>query len=357
MSARLTSRLLAPVILLLSTGVSPVAAPQTTEPRELLYVGNNQGGTISVIEVPGYKLVGEFDALPGIADRPPGALADDLVGPASGDVLYVSRGQVRDVAAFSTATEKLLWRVPMGGVADHFTLSADGRLLFVSVENEDHVLVIDTAKRAAVGRFESGPGPHCIRLSPDGRRVYSGGITGDHITVADATTFTILKRLEFDEGVRPFDITADERKMYVQLSKLHGFQEFDLQADRITKTVHLPVPPGVTHQKAYPHTAHHGLSLTPDGRYLGVASTVASYFALLSVPDLELRFTVPVGEEPSWLIPSLDGQHFYVSARKGDTVSVISIADRREIARVKVGRYPQRMWTMRVPGRLGASAP
>ena len=123
MSARLTSRLLAPVILLLSTGVSPVAAPQTTGPRELLYVGNNQGGTISVIEVPGYKVIGEFDALPGIADRPPGAVADDLVGPASGDVLYMSRGQVRDVAAFSTATEKLLWRVPMGGVADHFTLS------------------------------------------------------------------------------------------------------------------------------------------------------------------------------------------------------------------------------------------
>ena len=107
MSARLTSRRLAPVILLLSTAVSPVAAPPITGPRELLYVGNNQGGT-----------------------------------------------------------------------------------------------------------------------------------------------FKILKRLEFAEGVRPFDITADERKMYVQLSKLHGFLEFDLQADRITKTVHLPVPPGVTHQKA-----------------------------------------------------------------------------------------------------------
>lgn len=349
MSLPLTSRLLALTCLPLSIGPSAVAAPQAGAPRELLYVGNNHGGTISVIEVPGYRVIGEFSAVPDLSERPPGGVADDLVGPASGDVLYVSRGPVRDVAAFSTATGKLLWRVPVGGVADHFTLSADGRYLFVSVESEDHVLVIDTANRAAVGRFESGPGPHCIRLSPDGRRVYSGGITGDHVTVADATSFTILKRFEFEEGVRPFDITADERKMYLQLSKLHGFLEFDLQAGRITKTIHLPVPPGVTHQKAYPHTAHHGLSLAPDGRHLGVASTVASYFALLSVPDLELRFTVPVGEEPSWVIPSLDGGHFYVSARKGESVSVVSIAERREIARVKVGRYPQRMWTMRVP--------
>jgi DNA-binding beta-propeller fold protein YncE len=348
MSTPALSFRLALAIVLLPPGAGFLAA-QTAPPQELLYVGNNQAGTVSVIEVPAYRVIGEFDALPDVADRPTLGATDDLVGPASGEVLYISRGPVRDVAAFSTATRKLLWKVPVGGVADHFTLSRDGRLLFVSVENEGHVLVIDTEKRGPVGRFESGPGPHCIRLSPDGRRVYSGGITGDNLTVADASTLKVLDHYEFDEGVRPFDITADGKTMYIQLSKLHGFLEFDLQAGRITRTIALPVPPGVTHQKAYPHTAHHGLSLTPDGRHLGVLSTVASYFALLSVPDLKVEFTVPVGTEPSWLIPSLDGRNFYASARKGDTVSVVSVADQKEIARIKVGRYPQRMWTMREP--------
>lgn len=320
---------------------------------ELLYVGNNHAGTISVIEVPGYKVLGDFNALPDIpvANRPAGAVVDDVVGSRKGDVLYVSRGIVRDVAAFSTESEQLLWRVPTSGVTDHFALSPDDRYLFVSVENEGHVLVIDTTRRAAVGRFESGPGPHGMRVSPDGKRIYNGCITGNQITIADATTFAVIRRIQFDEGVRPFDLTPDESRMYVQLSKLHGFVEVDLRTGRLAKTIHLPVPDGVSHQKEYPHTAHHGLALSPDGKHLGVASTMANYAAVLSVPALDLLATIPVGEHPSWVIPSLDGRHFYVSARRGNTVSVVSIEQRKEIARVKVGDYPQRMWTMRVPKR------
>lgn len=342
----------------LFTAAAPI--PQS-DGRELLYVGNNHGGTVSVIDVvthpggggapPLYKVIGEFSATPDIPNRPPGAVVDDVVGSPGGDVLYVSRGILRDVAAFSTATETLLWRVPTGGVADHFTLSADGRRLFVSVESEGHVLVINTETRKPVGTFESGPGPHGIRLSPDGKRVYTGCITGDQITVADTTTLQVIKRFQFDEGVRPFEITADEARMYAQISKLHGLVELDLKSGRVTKTIHLPVPDGVAHQKAYPHTAHHGIALSPDGKYLAVGATMASYAAILSVPALDLLATIPVGEQPSWVIPSLDGGHFYVSARLGNTVSVISVVGRKEIARVKVGKYPQRMWTMRVPKR------
>jgi YVTN family beta-propeller protein len=335
----------------LTAGAAAMAGP---DGRELLYVGNNRGGTISVIEVPAFKVVGEFDALPDLArsQRAPGSYVDDLVAPSSGEVLYVSRGDARDVAAFSTDRERLLWRVPTHGVADHFALSPDGRRLFVSVENEGRALVIDTAKREVIGQFENGPGPHGMRLSPDGSRVYNGCITGNQLTVADATTFQVLKRIQFDEGVRPFDITPDGRKMFLQLSKLHGFLELDLRSDRITKTVHLPVPEGVSHQQVYPHTAHHGLALTPDGRHLCVGSTVASYMAILSVPELDLLATIPVGKEPSWVIPSLDGRYCYVSARSENTVSVISIDERKEVARVRVGDYPQRMWTVRVPERV-----
>ena len=41
----------------------------------------------------------------------------------------------------------------------------------------------------------------------------------------------------------------------------------------------------------------------------------------------------------------------YASARVGNTVSIISIEDRKEIKRIPVGDYPQRMWTTRVTFR------
>ena len=74
--------------------------------------------------------------------------------------------------------------------------------------------------------------------------------------------------------------------------------------------------------------------------------TVADYVAILSVPELDLLVSVPVGSEPSWAITSLDGQFCFVSSRKSDTVSVISFDDGRELTRIKVGRYPQRMWAV-----------
>lgn len=320
----------------------------------LLYVGNNHDGTISVIAVPSFEVVGKFNAAPdieGLKAWPVTARVDDLVAPSSGKILYASRPITRDIAAFSTATEELLWRLPTPGQPDHFALSADGKRLFVSLYNEASVVVVDTRTRSIIGSFSTAPMPHGVLVSPSGRHVFSGAITGDQLAIADATTFDVLHRIEFENGVRPFDITADEKKAYIQISKLHGFVELDLETLRITKTIHLPNPDNVPHQKSYPHTAHHGLVLTPDDKHLCVAATVEGYLGILSVPELELLKTIPVGEEPSWVITSLDGKYCYVSARKSDTVSIISIAGRREVKRLPVGDYPQRMWTTRVPTR------
>jgi YVTN family beta-propeller protein len=234
---------------------------------------------------------------------------------------------------------------------DHFALSPDGRFLYVSIYSEAVAAVIDTETREITGRFATGPLPHGMRVSADGKRVFNGTLAADRLTIADARTFEILTTIEFDQGVRPFTFTRDGKKLYAQLSRFHGFIEVDLDSSRVTKSVYLPVPEGVTHQKRYPHTAHHGLELTPDERYLCAAATVADYVAIVSHPGLELLATIPVGKQPSWIITSLDGKHCHVSSRVGDTVSVISVEDRKEIKRIPVGDYPQRMWTVRVPSR------
>jgi YVTN family beta-propeller protein len=317
---------------------------------ELLYVANNHDGTVSVIAIPEFEVIGEIDVLPDQSLRGTGGstYADDIVLSPDGARMYISRGGFRDVAAFGLPDGELLWRVATDGVADHFALAPDGSTLFVSVYSEDRVHVIDAAEGVELARIASCSGPHGMRFSADGRRVYNGCMIGDALDVIDATSFEVTRRYSFLEGVRPFEISADESKAWVQLTRLHGFVELDLREGRVTKTVHLPVPPGVTAQQDFPHTAHHGLALNPDGTRLCAAGTVADYAALLSVPELDLLVTVPVGHEPSWAITSRDGRYCFVSSRKNDTVSVISFADGRELARIEVGKYPQRMWTVPV---------
>lgn len=315
---------------------------------ELLYVANNHDGTLSVIAIPEFKVVREIDVIPdqGVERAAGSTFADDVVVSPDGSRLYVSRGGLRDVAAFSVADGSLLWRLPTDGLADHFALSPDGSVLFVSVYSEDRVHVIDTAEGQELARIPSCSGPHGMRFSADGRRVYNGCMIGDALDVIDATTFEPTRRYNFLEGVRPFEINADETKAWVQLTRLHGLVEVDLEEGRVTKTIHLPVPAGVTAQADFPHTAHHGLALTPDGSRLCAAGTVADYVAVLSVPELDLVATTPIPGEPSWIVASLDGKYCYVSARKGNTVSVISARDGSELARIPVGDYPQRMWSV-----------
>ena len=315
---------------------------------ELLYVANNHDGSVSVIAIPEFEVIGEIDVMPDRSLREPGGSthADDVVLSSDGSRMYVSRGGHRDVVAFGLPDGDLLWRVETDGLADHFALSPDGSTLFVSVYSEDRVHVIDAAEGKELARIASCSGPHGMRFSADGNRIYNGCMIGDALEVIDAASFEVTRRYSFLEGVRPFEISADERKAWVQLTRLHGFVELDLLEGRVTKTIHLPVPPGVSAQQDFPHTAHHGLALNPDGSRLCVAGTVADYVALLSVPELDLLATVPVGSEPSWAITSLDGRFCFVSSRKSDTVSVISFDDGREFARIKVGTYPQRMWAV-----------
>ena len=351
-SGRSVSRRAVCLVVLLVSFV--ITSPASGQEQELLYVGDNHGGTVSVISVPKFELIGQFDGVPDLADRetwPVSKRVDDLVAPSSGEVLYISRPLTRDIAAFSTATEELLWRLPTPGQPDHFTLSADGKMLYVSLLNEASAIAIDVEKRAIVGRIPTAPQPHGIAVSPDGRRVYIGCLTGDQITIADAETFEVLRTIQFDNGVRPFVVTPDETKLYIQLSKLHGFLEFDLEADRISKIIPLPNPDDIPAQQAYPHTAHHGLALALDNRLLAAVATVEGYTAIVSVPNLDLLATIPTGTEPSWVIASLDGKYVYVSARKSNDVFIISLEDMRLVRRIPVGDYPQRMWTTKVPRR------
>ena len=58
-------------------------------------------------------------------------------------------------------------------------------------------------------------------------------------------------------------------------------------------------------------------------------------------------FVIAFTQDPT-IRAYLDGRFCFVSSRKSDTVSVISFDDGRELARIKVGTYPQRMWAVAI---------
>ena len=322
--------------------IAPV--PAAGRVQEYLYVANTLGGDISIVEIPAHRVVGTIPA--SVVGNDP----DDVISSRNGDVLYVSRLDTKDVIAVSTATEQVLWRADVGGVPNHLTLSRDERFLYVPLYDKGLLAVVDTKSHQVVARPEVGKGAHGTLLGPSGKSVYVGMMEANQVAVVDAVRHDVRRIIPLPEGVRPFQVSADETTLYAQLSKLHGFVVVSLKSGRVIRTVELPTLgqtlPTPTLEKSH-FVMNHGLRLAPDGKRLVANASLLGFVAIYSVPELELVSTIPVGREPNWVAFSRDGRFAYVSNRRDNTVSVISVADGKEAARVRVGEFPQRMTVAR----------
>ena len=362
-------------------GVAALAAPAAARP--VLFVGNVEDGTVSVVDAAGLRVLGKLNVIPdGSTPQDPAqaAIYPGLVAAKGvdyvqgldvapdGRTLYVSRGYLGDVAAFDIATGHMLWRVQIAGVrADHVALSKDGRRLFVSALTANEVQVIDTATHAIVGSFPTGDWPHVLELTPDGNTIVNGSLgnqllpdgspTTRTLTFADPRTLAVRKSIAFDAGVRPFAFSPDGRRIYVQLSFLNGFVVVDATTGKTLKTVALPVAgPAVGEDpKNYPNqAAHHGITLSGDGRTICDAATVSNYVALVDRRTLRTRKIVRVGDQPAEAETSPDGKLCFVADRGpgSNALSVVSFAKRREIKRIKLGRRPQEEAVANVPAAV-----
>jgi DNA-binding beta-propeller fold protein YncE len=350
----------------------------TAQARPVLFVGNVDDGTVTMVDARALRVIGTLNVTPD--GKTPQDPVQQIVYPAlvaqkgnnfvqglavspDGRTLYVSRGFLGDVAAFDIASGKLLWRLEVDGIrADHIVLSPDGSTLFVSALTTDDVEAIDTRTHQVVGRFLAGDWPHVLEFTPDGRYVVNGSLgnqllpsgvpTRFEITVADPRTLAVVHRFSYDAGVRPFVFSPDGTRAYVQFSFFDGFREIDMATGAILRTKMLPVmgPEVGMQRSAYPNqAAHHGIDLSPDAGTICDAATVGNYVALVDRATFATEAIIPVPAEPAEAETSADGRYCFVSDRGAAALSVISWADRSEVARLPTGKRPQELAQADVP--------
>jgi YVTN family beta-propeller protein len=382
---------------------APAAGAQSAGTQDVLFVGNNWDGTADVIDVGSFQRLARLNIIPDRDQRiaeiqldPPrlgyflgirqlvgeghDQFVDDMFSSHDGRFLYVSRPSFADVAAFDLATGNIVWRTRVDGYrADHMAISPDGTRLLVSASTAKVVDVIDTRDGAIVGRFPSGDQPHENNYSRDGTLIFHASIgavytplaepefslaKGERVfEIVDARTLQVLRKVDMGKkleeagypgmssAVRPMALSPDERYLYFQVSFFHGFVEYDLHEDRVLRLAHLPLTEKsakLRREEYVLNSAHHGLSMNPEGTKLCAAGTMSDYAAIVSRRTFSYRI-VPVGEKPYWTTNSGDGRYCFVSVSGNNRVSVISYATEEEVARIPVGYHPQRMRMGRVP--------
>lgn len=347
--------------------------------RDVLVVGNSAAGTVSFVDAHTFQNLGSLnvaaDAQQLIDAMDPiqragyetvtsveggNRYVDDASLSADGRELFVSRGNLDDVAAYDIATGKQLWRTRLDGFkADHAALSPDGTRYVVSATTAQKAEVLDTATGAVTGSFPTGTYPHQNDYSADGRYIYNSsiGITSlpqsmewakgsFQLTKVDAQTLKVVQTWQLPHGIRP-NVIEPDGTMYTDLSYLNGFVTYDLASSQIVRTVQMPFSTAgaALSPDNYPqNSAHHGLAVSGDGANVCDVGTIDDYTAVVSTGDYSTRGTVtyPTNSLPYWATTSADGTLCFVSLSKANAVSVIDYSTAKEVARVPVGAFPQR---------------
>jgi DNA-binding beta-propeller fold protein YncE len=391
-----------------SASASAAPAEPTLSTQPAIFVGNNWDGTADVLRPGGsYERIARINVIPDIDERmreiisDPVRLAaflfirnqigegndqfvDDMFSTPDGQLLIVSRPSLADVVAVEPMTGAIRWRFPVAGQrTDHMAISSDGARVAVSASTANVVHILDASTGREVGRFPSGDSPHETNYSHDSRLIYHASIGfvytafdqpaldftkgARHFQVVDATTNTVLERINIgrklaeagypnmSSAVRPMAHTADERLFYLQVSFFHGFVEYDMVSDRVTRVANLPnLVPTMPREQYLLDSAHHGIAMDSRDAKLCVAGTMSGYAAIVDratfAPTLINRGP---DARPYWSTRSADGRFCYVSWSGLDQVSVISFDTATEIARIDVGDHPQRVRNGVVPAALG----
>ncbi|MFJ5997158.1 YncE family protein [Streptomyces sp. NPDC092370] len=380
-----------------ATAATAATPDSSTALREVLFVGNNWGGTADVIRSTGdFAKIGRINVVPDKAERMAEINADpirwiyfmairnsvgeghdqfvdDMYSTPDGTSVVVSRPSFADVVSIDLASGRLNWRFPVSGYrSDHMAVSPDGKRVAVSASTSGTVHVLDIVSGRELGKFGTGDKPHENIFTQDGKYIYNMAIgdvntqtdapwldwtKGDRrITVVDATTFKQVKVIDmrprldalglkdYSDAVRPAVFTPDESKLYFQVSFFNGFFEYDIAADKITRTKTLPKNAATSDDRTtfVNDSRHHGISMSPDGRKLCVAGTMDDYATVVDRATLQ-EGPLVTASKPYWATVSGDGRSCVVSESGTDQVTAIDFATGKKVVSVPVGDHPQRV--------------
>jgi YVTN family beta-propeller protein len=302
----------------------------------LLYVGNSRGDDVSVVDLASQKVIGDITVGPRVHGV---AVTTD------GRRLFTTSEVDHSLIISDTETHKIIGTVKLPGKPNQCAVTPDGRYVTVPIRDGDSVAIVDVNEQKIVKLLPIKE-PHNSLNMGSNRYMYVTSMGSHEIDVIDLEKMDYSAHIPVGGRPRPFAVSKDGRTMYVAVSDLHGFNIVDITEQKVTQRVEMPSEhPGPPRKREFetPDTATHGLALTPDESELWVTSLLDDCIYIYDLKAKKITGRLNTGDGPNWVVFSPDGKFGCVSNTDSDDVSIFSVKERREVARVKVGKVPKRI--------------
>jgi YVTN family beta-propeller protein len=326
--------------------LAPLAALSLQAATVRIVQTNSAGDSVMLIDPATNTVVGEIKE---IEVNHGAAVAPD------GSRFYITNEAESTLDVADAKTLKVTKHIPLTNHPNNIAVSKDGKRVYVAiVGGAGAVDVIDAVALTRAKSIRTEGGIHNVYVTPDGRFVVAGSIIGKKINVIDQAKEEIVWTLPTEEGVRPmaFDVNPDgaTKRIFAQLSGFNGFVIVDFAKQQVVDKVKLPeLPPAERVTQGLQGSPSHGLAIAPDGKTLCVLSKMNTRVYMYSLPDLKLVGEAKVGHHPDWLTFTPDSKRVYVANAGSNSVSVVDVAGRKEIAQIPVGQVPKRNITAVLP--------
>jgi len=208
-----------------ASGRGTVSPPPVRVPAAAVYVTNEVGGDLSVIDAATTAVVATIS----LGKRPRGlvvspdqtllyvALSGSAIGGPTVDEskLPPPDRKADGIGVVNLRQQKLVRMLPAGPDPEQLDISADGHRLFVANEDAGQLTIVDTSAGRIVGSIKVGGEPEGVTVQPGGAHVWVTSEQDGAVYVTDVPAQKVLKAIAVGPRPRSIAFLKDGSRAYV----------------------------------------------------------------------------------------------------------------------------------------------
>lgn len=240
-----------------------------------------------------------------------------------GTRVYVANRASKSVTVLDAATDLVIATISVGSAP--VSVAATDDFVYVVNAADSSLMVINADTRKVTKTIEVGVNPVAVTLSPDGTEAYLTVQSTNAVQVIDTASHAVVASIPVGTAPQRVAFSPDGARAYVTNFGTNSMWVIDTADRTVARTVAVGTGPL-------------GVAATPDGDWVFVVNTTAKTVSM--IPTLTFKPLPAIDVGPNPIEVAVNDEAAYVVCQSDNSISVISVRYRDEIATIRVGGNP-----------------